>query len=559
MASGSKSVNATFTTAGVVCDVIKFSWWENSQSVANNTTNVGWKLELISYKYGYISSSANKNWSVTVNGQKYSGTNKVGISANSTKTLASGTTTITHNSNGAKSFSYSFTQDLKINFNTYVGTISGSGSGTLTTISRASQPTLSSQNVYFGDTITINTNRASSSFTHTVRYEFGSLSGTIGTGVETSVSWTIPMSLINAIPNSREGSGRVFVDTYNGSTLIGTKYSGFTATVDINDASPSLTMTLEDTTSVYSTYGAYVQGLSKIKATATATTAYGSSVARRSITIDGKTYNSHNVTTDFLVNSGDSIVYADVYDSRGIGITIMEQISILPYSRPAVTKLTVHRCNSDGTANDQGTYIKVVFSAKITSLNSQNTATYTLKYKKTSASSWTSKSGLASGYTVTDASYIFAADEDSSYDVSVTATDRHNTTTRSTSASTAFTLMNFKASGTGVAFGKLSERAKAVEIALDLYDKYDTPIGNGKASYTGSGDNAIDPNTTIEHLILTNINVPVSSTWFYVKTEFYSKATTGNRFQMAMPYTATSAGIHFRVYYSGAWSAWVSL
>jgi hypothetical protein len=238
----------------------------------------------------------------------------------------------------------------------------------------------------------------------------------------------------------------------------------------------------------------------------------------------------------------------------------MELINVLPYTRPAVTKLTVHRCNSDGTANDQGIYIKVVFSAKITSLNSKNTASYTLKYKKTTASSWTSKSGLASGYTVTDVSYIFAADEDSSYDVSVTATDSHYSSTRSTSASTAFTLMDFKASGTGIAFGKLSEKNKAFECALDMYDKHGTIIGNGKAEYTGSGDEAIDPNTTINHLIVTNINVPVVSKFFFIKTEFFGgKTDTSNRFQMALPYYETSNGIHFRVYYNGAWSAWVSL
>ena len=96
----------------------------------------GWKLELIAYNYGAISSSASKNWSVNVNGESYSGTNTIGIGNNQTKTLASGTTRIYHNSDGTKSFNYSFSQQFDINFNGWIGTKSGSGSATLDTIPR---------------------------------------------------------------------------------------------------------------------------------------------------------------------------------------------------------------------------------------------------------------------------------------------------------------------------------------------------------------------------------------------------------------------------------------
>ena len=527
MASGSKTVNATFTPSGVVCDDIKFSWWENSQSVANNSTNVGWKLELISYKYGYIDSSANKNWSVTVNGQKYSGTNKVGISANSSKVLASGTTTIAHNSNGTKTFSYSFTQELKINFNTYVGTISGSGSGTLTPIGRASQPSLitypeNTQNVgYFGDTISVHMNRKSPSFTHKVRYEFGSLKGTCidadtgkeAAAVTTGFRWTIPKSLMNAIPNSREGSGRVFVETYNGSTLIGTKYSGFTAEVP-TETVPNVTIdSCVDTTGVYSTYGSFVQGISKVKVTATATIAYGSPITSKYIHIDEKTYKSLEATTGELVGSGTLWVSADVWDARGFGNMAMTQIDVLPYSRPAITKLTVHRCNSDGAENEQGDCVKVTFSASVSSLNNKNTALYTVEYKKSTSSTWSTlgtdingkmPGSLGNVYSVTDAAYIIQADGDNSYDIRVTAKDRHNTVTRSTSASTAFTLMDFNASGKGLGLGKVSEK-DGLEIAFDveflgkvtgtIFDAI-LPVGSIVLRYDHTNPGTLYPGTT---------------------------------------------------------------
>ena len=71
---------------------------------------------------------------------------------------------------------------------------------TLTTIPRASSVTCADGNI--GSSTTININRASSNFTHTLKYSFGTLSGTIVTKTsETSIGWTIPTSFYAQIPN----------------------------------------------------------------------------------------------------------------------------------------------------------------------------------------------------------------------------------------------------------------------------------------------------------------------------------------------------------------------
>lgn len=525
MASGSKIVNATFTTKGKECDAVKFSWWEISQSVANNSTVVGWKLELISYQYGYIDSSAKKNWSVTVNGQKFSGTNTIGISANSTRTLASGTTDpIAHNDNGAKSFSYSFAQDFKITFNSYVGTISGSGSGTLTTIARASQPSLitypeNTQNVgYFGDTISVHMNRApSSSFTHRVRYEFGSVSGTCidaetgktATTVENGFKWTIPKSLVNAIPNSRTGSGRVYVDTYNGTTLIGTKYSGFTAEVpDTDEFRPEGSLTLTDTEGIYATYGYYVQGLSKIKATVSVSLKYGATLKNCSIYVDGRRYNGTEVTTGYLSETGTYLADCLFDDSRGFGSGEMYDITVKEYKKPTISKLSVVRCNQDGTANKRGAYLKVTFSASATKLvnskdsSKNNTASYSIKYKKSTASSYTTVnlSALANNFAPTNYTYIFSASTGSSYDVVVSAWDKHNSsnpTTRSAKGSTGtaiFSWRGFKNSSTGdyedgAGIGKVPEKPNTLQVGWDA--EFDKAV---RGKVYGLGTLALIPN-----------------------------------------------------------------
>lgn len=118
-------------------DTLRFNWWQTGQSIPNNETYISWNLQLISGKYGAINSSTSKAWSVNVNGSYYSGSVSVYIANNTTKTLASGSTTISHNSDGTKSFAYSFSQDFKITFSgSYIGTVSGSGSESLDSIPR---------------------------------------------------------------------------------------------------------------------------------------------------------------------------------------------------------------------------------------------------------------------------------------------------------------------------------------------------------------------------------------------------------------------------------------
>ena len=104
-------------------------------------------------------------------------------------------------------------------------------------------------------------------------------------------------------------------------------------------------------------------------------------------------------------------------------------------------------------------------------------------YKKTSASDYTvvQLSDLSGTYSATGYTYIFPADSGSSYDVSISVGDNFSTITKNTSASTAFTLINWLANGLGMAIGKVAELSYVFEIAL-------------KARFTGG----------IEYLILKN-------------------------------------------------------
>lgn len=471
------ATTGTVNVAVTSWNTLRFTWTLDSQNVANNTSVVSWRLQLIAGSDGYINSSASKAWRVEVNGSVYTGTNTVGISSDATKTLASGKTTIIHNADGSKTFSFSFSQEFGITFQgVNIGTKTGSGSGVLTTIPRASQPSLitwpetTGDVGNFGDTISIHMNRKSANFTHRVRYAFGDLTGIIAEDVETGVEWTIPLSFMNLLPAATKGSGRIYVDTYNGSILVGTKYTGFTASVPAT-VKPSCSIQVLDGTNVKDKYGSLVKGLSKLSVKVTGTQAYSSPIAGYSATANGVRYTQASFVTDFLTKAGTTTVSATVTDKRGrTSAAATASFSVLDYAKPSITALSVRRSNQDGTENDQGEYVQVTFSAKITALNNKNTATYKVRYKKSTAASFTEATITAQTgkYTVTNASYIFAADSSSSFDVEVTATDDFGTDVRTTSVSTAFTLMNWGTDGTSMGIGKVAEKANTLQIGLNV-------------------------------------------------------------------------------------------
>lgn len=330
--SGSKSITVTSY------DTLKFSWERTGYSIADNTSTISWKMQLIATGAGKIVSSAAKDWSVTVNGTKYSGTNYIGISNNSTKTLASGTTTIKHNDDGSKSFNYSFSQEFAITFaGSSIGTKSGSGSGTLDTIPRASSfGTISGNTI--GSNITININRNSDKFTHTLWYSFGNLTWQeIGSSVGTSKTFTPPLSICSQIPNSTSGTMTLILRTFNGSTQVGSDvYKTITVNVPSSVVPSISSINLSEGNSAFS-IDKYVQYYSKLKVVTNASGSYGSTIKSYKITgIDSNTYTSSNFTSSELQLTGTRTITVEVTDSRGRKATKTATYECVASSSPSL-------------------------------------------------------------------------------------------------------------------------------------------------------------------------------------------------------------------------------
>lgn len=401
---------------------LRFGWWQDSQSIANNSSVVGWHLQLVT-SGGSISSSASKSWNVTVNGSNYSGTCTIGVGTNSTKTLASGSTTIGHNADGTKSFSFSFSLQFDINYSGvgWIGTKSGSGSGTLSTIPRTSS--VSSTNANIGENITISINRASSSFTHTLTYSFGNLSGTIASKTSsTSVSWTLPTSFYAQIPNSRSGWGRIICDTYSGSTKIGSSDCRFDAYVKESTNKPGISATVVDvndtTKALTGDENKLIKYYSKVKFSITSSPKNSSGTKSININYNGNSFTggSGNSWTDYFSDVVSGSYRCSVTDTRDFTTSVDINKTLINYVK-ITCALSVSNPTASGecTLTIKGNY----FNGSFGSTNN----TLTVQYKQ-NGGNWTNATATLSGNTYTATVKLTGLDYTQAYTFQAKATDK---------------------------------------------------------------------------------------------------------------------------------------
>lgn len=263
----------------------------------------------------------------------------------SKKHLGSVQFTVSHNADGTKTAGIGLSSNMSnINYaNLSFGNASGSWNHGLATIPRSSSISFETRTI--GSPLAITINRASSSFTHTLRWAWGSRSGTIASGLTTSASWTIPMDFCNEIPNNVSGSGTIFVDTYSGSTNIGTQSKQFTANVpdSVIPTLSSISVVEERATAKGLNLGAttFIQIISNIKATINgAAGTYGSTIKSTLIEIEGKGISSSSNPAYFteLNFNGAVKLKATVTDSRGRKSAVKElSINLLEYFAPALS------------------------------------------------------------------------------------------------------------------------------------------------------------------------------------------------------------------------------
>lgn len=433
---------------------------QSSQDIAGNKTTVSIKV-VCQLKNGvsFANAGIKTSVSVTCDGQtkSFSAPTSYDVGANGSLTLGSASFTVSHNSSGAKSISYNASWTPPYLYGG--GTATGSGSKTLTTIPRASSISSISGST-LGSEVTVNIDRKSSSFTHTVTYKFGSISRSY-TGQGTSCKFTPPLSDGSAIPNATSGTATITVQTYSGSTSIGSAVSktftlNLPSTIVPSISGPSISRV---DNGVPSSWGIYVRYFSKANVSIGGSGSYGSSVSAYSLSGGGYSSASSSLATGTLNTAGTITFNGVVRDSRGRTKSASSSITVYDYWWPAAS-ITAERCNSDGSINPDGTYVKVVGRYDTASVNNKNnTATKKIEIIGTSYTSTSFGNGT---------SFIMggAISIDKSYTIKITVTDSlGQSATAQTTIPTGTVTIDYKAGGKGIAFGKVAESDNMVESA----------------------------------------------------------------------------------------------
>ena len=464
----SGSTYKTFGTNGGYKFILE--WKRNSINISNNTSNITVTLYLQSSGSSYtINSSAVKNGSLNINGSTTTFTFYAGLTGGQKKQIYTRTVNITHNSNGTKSFTMSAAAGIAITFSSgYVSEVDiSSYSVTLDTIARASSMSLSTTSATLGSTsVTVTITRASSSFTHKVYYNFGSKSTTVSSSAGTSASFTPAIGLSSQVPNATSGTATVYVETYSGSTKIGTASKTITFKVP-SSVKPTIgSFTASVVANGADTSFGYVQGKSKCQLKINSPSgSYSSTIKSYKITGNGGTWTTQSTTTGNLTSSGNITFTATVTDSRGrTSDAKTVTISVQAYSAPSISAFSAARCNSSGTSSSSGTYAKVSATYSYTSLSGKNTASSKIEYATSGTSSWTNAGAVSSGSSVTVGGGAISVAN--SYQIRLTVSDKFTSTSKIVYINPQFVLLNFKEGGKGIGIGKYATTDNRLEIGM---------------------------------------------------------------------------------------------
>lgn len=556
---------ATATFSGQYGHNMTLEVWSdwNRQNVASNSSTVNVQARLRTNGYASMY-GVTADLTVTINGGSAIEHPAINIGTNSSQLIFGHDYSVPHNGDGTK------TVGIKISVALNAG---GYGSSMvafdlkLPTIPRAS--TISDVTGTLGSAMTLNINRKNSGFKHTVKYNFGALSGTIATNVDTSVSWTPPLNLATAMPNKTSDWGNITVETYSGSSKIGSATCRLTLNVpdSVKPTLGSITLTDSNATvkNLLNTANTFAQVMSNVKVTFnSASGAYGSTISSYRAEIVGKNQstNSNNGFLGMMNFNGTVTIRATVTDSRGRTSNAVDvKVTVINYFTPQIS-FTLQRSGSSSTT------LTVTRNARIAPLTvggkQKNKMIISFKYKEHSAANYTTDTGSAGGtWTTIDnltnsrANLAATFSTLKTYDIIGKIED-------------AFTSYEFIATvGTEkfpiairpdrVGFGKTPENANAVDS--DWVFKYkNKDIQHHKLSANdGSAillpKNGTDLNTITESGFYRGynlVNAPIAAGWNYIRVSRHEG--TSWIVQEAIDYTGSVSA--YRVKADNSWKAW---
>ena len=422
-----------------------------TKDIASNKSQISWTLSSLGGTESYYSTGPT---TVTIGGVTAYYSGRVSWSTYkfpAGKGSVSGTVDIYHDDYGAKTIDVSLTTAIYSS-----ATRTTSSTWKLDDIPRASQPsciTYPQTTEYvgtLGSSFYIHMNSADGSFRHAIYYWRNNRWNLIATEVPNNYLWTTPVDFANDVPNSMEYVGLIAVDTYSGSTLIGTKTVNFRAGVPAYDPTGTVSVSGNN---LYQ--GMYVEGKSSATVGISAKSSYGATIKSITSTIDGVSYTAASFTTSVL-SKGAKSVKSVIVDSRGRSATIWSsEFQVAEYSKPWITSFSVER-------QEDGTTVIAKLQGGVSPIGNKNTKSFEVTLNGVT------QSIQASGYTVDGTTTFTNVSTDDSFTVSAKVADWYTSITKEATLPTINVTLDFHHSGKGIAMGKVAEDENVLDVAWDI-------------------------------------------------------------------------------------------
>ena len=251
-------------------------------------------------------------------------------------------------------------------------------------------------------------------------------------------------TLLNAMASVKSFTATIELVTKSGSTQIGSA-STCTCTIRTSQANsgPSLSgFTFADsfstTTAITDNNQVLIQDYSRLTVTpGTAAARNGASIVSYSAVCSGVTKSNTTgaaLSLGTIGTSGTRDITLTVTDSRGYTASVTQSVTVVPYSKPRVSSVSLRR------TNDIETEMQLVFNGSISPITVDGTQKNSLlyaryRYKLTSASSYNSYTSILGSVTATGSSFSFSnlelcnLDSESSYDFHLQIRDQLNSLT----------------------------------------------------------------------------------------------------------------------------------
>lgn len=246
-----------------------------------------------------------------------------------------------------------------------------------------------------GGSTTIDITRDNQSYSHKLSHGYGIIA-TLAVGT-TSYTWKPTAAQLTKffeeVPNQKTRQIDIYLDTYNGSTLVGRDVHALTVTLSEATGKPTLSsFAINDSNATTKGWGILIYGKSVLTASQTATAKHGTTIAKTVYTYEENEYGS---ITDLIgslplaTTPTNYVIGCKTVDSRGFVTTDSLTKSCARYEAPTINMFEVIRCDTDGNEYDNGTKAKAIIKGSWTSIGGKNTVTFKIGYKLKDTNAYT--------------------------------------------------------------------------------------------------------------------------------------------------------------------------